>query len=502
MNNLRAKLFFSMMVVLISTFCSADQTRSIHNWVHCDGKTDDDAGVAAAFAAAKDGAFTLMVDCPVFIHVGTDVHHPIFIDNGTTVAFTKTGQFTVDNVFVPAFVIANSSNIHLLGWRILYQGGLPADPNTGGYYDNGAFMQQQKGYAQPAFDFNDHVLTPWLAAHRGIRFARGVSSPWLGPTNTSAVFFIIGSVRDMVVQNFSISVPPQAKGAQFIPMVFSSAVGYNSNEDVTHQTPLTPQYYSTPSNLTFSNIMFDGYYMGWQGRFQNTTFQHVRAHRYGDLEDASGGTVGGKGKWFAPPHLFYLNYIPTQTGFENQNIHILDVIDYGNRVGVARDKGGSDTSSGYANSLKIGAIDSDVNGYKSYRPDGFMDVLTSDNLKISNVEATYDSAFLNDVYPGIRFPNPPYKHVTFENITLVDKAPASKQWPIGSSNDPTNSQIVMTNVKVVINNWSKAVPAPRAVPNLRAQNAGPFANLCPTMAGGGNHIDIQFTVSGRVQECH
>lgn len=494
--------------VVAGQSATPSQSRSIRSWAHCDGKTDDDAGVAAAFDAAKNGAFTLVVDCPVFIHVGSDVRHPIFIDNGTTVQFTKTGQFTIDNVLVPAFVIANSTNIHLIGWRLQYKGGLPIDWNVGGYYDNGSFVQQPKGYAQPSFFFNDRVLTPWLTAHRGIHFT-AMLSPWTGPGNTSSVFYIIGSARDVTVQDFSLSVPANAKGSQFAPLVFSAAVGFNSNQDVTRQTPLTSQYCSSPGNFTFSNITLDGYYMGWQGRIHDTTFTHVRAYRYGDLQDDSGKRVGGIGKWFAPPHLFYLNYDP-KSGIVNRNIRITDVIDYGQRVGTARDLGGADTHSGYADSLKIGAIDSTVDGYTSYRPDGLMDVLTSSNLTISNVTATYNSSFLNDQYPAIRFVQPPYQHVTLENVTLTDKSPITNQFPITGMNDVSSSQVALKNIKVTLNNWAKAT-SPKAGPNFRTSAtanvnaasgiAKDFSNLCPHLGGTNNSVDIQFTLQGHVQKC-
>src|SRR5580704_5314290 len=65
--------------------------RSIRNWVVCDGRTDDAVGAATAFFAAKHHAFILLVYCPVFIHTGTDVARPIFVDSGTTVYFTRDG---------------------------------------------------------------------------------------------------------------------------------------------------------------------------------------------------------------------------------------------------------------------------------------------------------------------------------------------------------------------------------------------------------------------------
>jgi len=480
-------VLFPSMIDVAHAQTSSAKSRSIRSWVHCDGKTDDAAGVTAAFAAAKNGAFTLTVDCPVFIHVGTDIHRPIYIDNETTVQFTKNGLFKVDNVQVPAFVIANSSKIRLLGWSLQYTGQLPVDPHIAGYYDNGTLVGDKTH--QPAPVFNDRGLTPWLAANRGIHFVQA-AAPWSGYTNTSAIFFLVGGVKDLEVRNLRVFVAPQAKGSQFIPMVFSSIASYNGNQTASHQVPMTSQFYSIPSNVTFSNIDLDGYYMGWQGSFQNAVFEHIRAHRYGDLQDDQGGTVGGVGKWFAPPHLFYLNYNPTQTGLENRNIRVTDVIDYGIRVGTARDKGGSDPGSGYANSLKIGGIDVVVDGYKSYRPDGFLDLLTSKNLKISNVDATYDSSFLHDIYPAIRLPQAPYQQVTFENFHIVDRAAVSKQSPIWGSLNAQNSQFIITNVLVTLNSW--------------AQASGPkgLASVCTTFKGAGSQVDIQFSIGGHIQKCN
>lgn len=516
MNSLRAK--WLLVVFVFALMCgfspsasaagngaASPAQRSIRNWVHCNGK-DENAGVAAAFAAAKNGAFTLVVDCKVVIHVGMDIRRPIYIDNGTTVQFTKDGLFTVDNVLIPSFVIANSTKVSLLGWRIEYQGGVPIDLNTGGYYDNGVFIKQA-GYDRPAFAFTG-ALGEWLTAHRGIHHYKGPSyaSSWFGPTDNTAVFYIVGNVNNLQVRDFKISVPQNAKGSQFIPMVFVSVAGYNDNENVTAQTPLVAGSLSVPKNVTFSNITFDGYYMGWQGRYQDTVFEHIRAYRYGDLQDANGGTVGGVNKWFAPPHLFYLNYDPKQIGLENRNIHITDVIDYGQRVGVARDQNPGQLS-GNANSLKLGGVDCVVDGYKSYRPDGVMDVLSSTNLTISNVDATYDSSFLHNLYPAIRFPQAPYQHVTLQNVQLTDKAAVTRYGPINSLYSGANNQLVLKNIKVTLHSWANA-PAARNAPVGAAFKAAssasrsPAPNLCPHFAGQGNSADIQFTMAGNVQACH
>ena len=101
------------------------------------GLTDDSKGLAKAFAAAKNGAFTLDIDCKLYFHVGMDIARPIFIDNGTSVNFKSSGLIIVDNVLIPSFVIANSSNINLSSWRVKYTGGILINERTGGYYNDG-----------------------------------------------------------------------------------------------------------------------------------------------------------------------------------------------------------------------------------------------------------------------------------------------------------------------------------------------------------------------------
>ena len=428
--------------------------KSIKNWVSCDGAADDFSGVTKAFAAAKNGAFTLLVDCPVRIHSGLDIGRVIYIDNGTTVEFTGAGKFTVDNIMHPAFVIANSTGVTLTNWSVEFDASIPADPNVGGYWFNGQFVSQPGGREQPSGPWNDLAITPWLAANRGIVFDH-VKSYWASPTNTCAVFFVTGDTSQLTVSGMKVYVPPTAGGDRFVPVVFSFSVNFKNNQTVYAKMPLTAQYFAVPHDLKFSNIDFDGTYMGLVGQVQNATFDHVRSHRYGDLQDANGGNVGGVGKWLAPPHLFYLTYPASgDPALFNRNIRISDVVDDGPRIGTARDKGGSDIASGYALSLKLGCVDCSVDNYTSTRPDGFLDMLPSNGLTISNVTASYDSGFLNNLYPGWRFPNAGYSNLTFENITIEDRAPVSTRQPIGNATHAeSNNNIVFKNVHEILNHW-------------------------------------------------
>jgi hypothetical protein len=115
-------------------------SRSISEWVSCTGTADDTSGAMAAFSAAKNGAFTLIVDCPVFLHSGLAVDRGIFIDNETTVQFTSAGKFYVDNMFHPAFIIANSFDINLVDWNVEWEGSVPVNPDFGGYELGGKWV--------------------------------------------------------------------------------------------------------------------------------------------------------------------------------------------------------------------------------------------------------------------------------------------------------------------------------------------------------------------------
>ncbi len=457
--------------------------RSIKRWAACDGRADDTPSTAKAFAAASHNAFTLIVDCPVRLHFGSDVGRSLFIDDGTHVTFTGAGKFIVDNVFQPAFVVANSSDVTLTDWDVEYRGGLPVNPDTGGFQQGGRFVAQ-RGRFQPAAAFNDTHITAWLASNRGINFDQTlghVTSVWVGPTNTSSLFFISGDVARLRVTGMRLHVPAELGADHFIPMAFSFSRNFKSRQTITSRTPLTAQFVAIPHDLAFSNIDLDGTYMGWQGNVQDATFEHIQSHRYADLQDAQGGAVGGVGKWFAPPHLFYLNYAKDgDPALFNRNITLRDVIDSGPRLGQARDGGDGDTISGNALSLKIGGINVVVDGYRSSRADGFLDVLASDGLTISNAQASYDSSFLHNLYPGIRFPDSPYSNIVIRNVVLTDLASQTLQRPVGSAGQLSNNHIVLRDVEVRLNRW--------------AGSGSPQ----PVIAGTNNQVSIRFVIGGEI----
>jgi hypothetical protein len=439
--------------------------KSISAWVSCTGTSDDTSGAIKAFAAARNGAFTLLVDCPVRLHSGPAIDRVIFIDNGTSVEFTGSGKFFVDNLLHPAFVIANSNNISLTNWNVEWDGSLPVDPHTGGY-ELGGKAVSSTGLTPAAGAFNDIVLTNWLETNRSIAFdqTKGyIKAKWAGPANTAAVFYVTGDSTNLIFTGLRLYVPPSAGADRFMPAAFSLSANWNSNQIVNATTPRTAQHLAVPHWLMFSGIALDGILMGWVGGVQDATFQNITSRRCADLQDAKGGNVGGIGKWFAPPHLIYLNYDSAgDPALFNMNVHINTVLDAGPRVGVARDKGGSDTISGYATSLKLGCYGCSVDHYATVRPDGFMDVLPSYGLRVSDVYAAFDSAFLNNVYPaGVRFPSSGYYYVTFDNVTLYDSAESTLLSPVGDAPSLTNVGITFTNFNLVMNRWAGSdLPVP------------------------------------------
>jgi hypothetical protein len=461
---------------------AATVKRSIRDWVSCSSTADETSGAIEAFAAARHNAFTLVVDCAVRLHSGLAIDRAIFIDNGTAVQFTAAGKFIVDNLFHPAFVIANSSDIVLTDWNVEWDSSVPVDPDVRGFELGGKFIDQ-KGITQPAGAFNDIVLSKWLVANRSITFneERGYVNPvWVGAVNMSAVFYITGSTANVAFVGLKLGVPNAASGDKFLPMAFSLSQNWKSNQTVTGKTPHDAQYLAVPNHLTFSGITLDGTLMGWQGNVQDTLFENITSHRYADLQDAQGKYVGGIDKWFPPPHLFYLNHtLADDPRLYNTNIHFETVNDLGPRLGVARDTG-HDGSSGYAASLKLGCSDCSVDRYDSARPDGFMDMLPSEDLTVTNVVATFDSKFINDMYPAaLRFPGTGYSRITFENVQLEDTAADTGKGPLGNAPSSTNGAIVFTNFNLSLKQWS-----------------GPASTVpVPTIGGTSNNISLDVRIT-------
>lgn len=407
------------------------------------------------------------------------ISRSIFIEDGTTVEFTRSGKFTVGNFFIPAFVIADSHDIALTVWNVEDDAGRPHDRNTGGYANNGDFVPGPK----PGSAINDLRLTRWLADNRRIVFDRragNVSSEWTGTTNACAVFLLTGESSNLRVTGMNLHVPQSAGVDRFIPVGDSLAINFKGNQTVVAKPARSSEYFAVPHDLSFTDIAMDGTYPGWIGSIENALFEQIHSKRYGDLQVANRGKRGGLNKCFTPRHRFCFSHsVDGDPGLFNRNVRITDVTADGVRPGQAHNARGAGSVSEYASSLKLGCVDCRVDNYRSSCPDGFMDVLPSYGLAVADVTAAYDSSFLNNLFPGWLFSSATYKNVRFENITFIDTAPASVQRPVGNANRPNNHGIEFKNVHIEF-----------------SHRAGQGSLPLPTITGQSTDVTIDYEIKG------
>ena len=406
---------------------TAPNGQSIKNYgAKCDGKTDDSAAAQRALNAAANNAFTLLIDCPLFLDIGSDDTKVLMIDNGTTIDGTG-GSMTVTNVLNPAFAIVNSTGVTIKNLKVLYTGVTSAtvDPRS-----------------IPFITPSNHTFLNWLALNRGIKLCANLcSEPNTGLNNDSAIFLFMGSTNTVDVENVSVTATGREPD-EFVFTVFSFSLGYRSNGSYTG-SPLDsnnqpyPNQTAVPSGLTFKNITLDGTLMGFVGGLQNAAFDTIVSNRYSDLETDQGTDIGGVGEWSAPPHLFYFSYFngPDKT-LANNNITINNVLDNGIRIGTPRDTPQSGTRSGSAQSLKFNGNNSSITNYTTYRPDGAMLIDACDNVKFENITAYYNSSF-QQVFSSWRWgivQGQPMENLTFTNINFYDQAEKAMKPPMENLN--------------------------------------------------------------------
>lgn len=501
-------MFKSITIVLTSCVDSAmnvgydslqiqkQSVRSIQEWgVSCTCTTDDTERLRTAITAARNDAFILQVDCPINIKIGMDIAKPIFIDNGTTINFTKQGLLTVDNVFIPSFVISNSHDIHLTGWNVKYAGGLPISEYTGGYYENGKWISVGADIqSPPAQYFLAITLTNWLSKERGIVFAKNINSFSNGIWDEAAIFHIKGDSYGLSFESMNISTNYISHANKYIPMVFSLSPDYANNQDVISEKPANPPimkpYVNVPHDVVFNDIILNGIYFGWHGSTQSAKFSNIMSYNYSTLQDEFGGNVGGLNHHFPPPHLFYfISDARFASNLYNSDIKMSNISDYGIKIGLP-EYTNLDPRGGPENSIKLQANNSLIDGYYSDRPDGFLDLLPSNNLEIYNVLATYNSSLADYNFPIIRFfdINLPYKNIKFQNIELNDLAINTFTSPIFGSRDSNNDGIQFYNTKIKVGSWLNEEAKPFNPTELLDKHG----YLNQSYFGGTNHkFDVQ-----------
>ena len=101
---------------------SSTSTKSIRDFVSCDEEVDESAQLEQALLSAANNAFTLVIDCPVRFHTGTEARRSIAVPEGVTLSFQGAGEFLVADNGVPALTIADPeqkpSDANFLDWNI------------------------------------------------------------------------------------------------------------------------------------------------------------------------------------------------------------------------------------------------------------------------------------------------------------------------------------------------------------------------------------------------
>ncbi len=470
--------------------------RSISEWAYCDGVHDDRNALATAIQQARQNSFTLQIDCPLLINIGMDIAKPIFIDNQTKISGTPRGRIYVNNELVPAFVIANTHDVTLANLNFIYTGEIPlSNMAPGGYFNNGEFIKSSSK-TPPAYAFNDITLKNWLITNRSINFDHS-SSFWTGLPDPFAMFYIKGDSYNIVFSNLKIAAKAKVAPNHFIPEVVALVPDYKSNQDINNFN-LYSAPMEVPHKLTFNNIYLDGYLMGWHGSGQYLSFNNIEANRYSVLQDEFGNNPGGINKWFSPPHLFYLNYsAKIESSLENSFITLSNVTDHGIKIGKVEDQESDAAIAGNAASLKLQAHQVKVNNYVSMRPDGFLDLMSSQDVVFNNVKAIYDSEYLGYLFPIIRFPciglpYTGYQDIKFINLNLADKAAITHMPPITGNTDKRNTNIIFKNVTVNLNQWNSYV-----LPFSPTDKANPTY-----FTGENNQFDVKLNYIQRYGDVH
>lgn len=413
--------------------------------IDASGTADSGAAVATAFATVAGAGKVVFINCPIKITIVSDPTKPIFVHDNTNVVFGPNGKFIVDNAYLAAFMMMGTQNSTWVDARFQYVGSLPVA-------NNGATL----GGA-----FNDGPMKTYMSTFLGNTFSGSGSALYTSPTNACAVLRITGSAKHITFIRPKFFVPDGVLPSSFIPVAVEIAPNWLPNTAVANNgQAVTSATAIVPSDVNFIDPVLDGIYMGFLGG-GNVNIVNPLFLRYGDLQDSSGGNLGGVGTWFAPPHAVYL-----QMGDPSMNAaaRIVNGNDQGVYVGPANRRS---AGSGWALSLKIDISNGGlVDGWISKRPDGCVDFINNYNNPVGGVmrnvvcignSQTTDGA--GGFWQIFRFPSVTpncYYNINIENLTIIDQAVAPSNFPFALSTSTCNNNVSITGLKIFLNDWPAA----------------------------------------------
>jgi len=289
----------------------------------------------------------------------------------------------------------------------------------------------------------------------GNTFTGAGNALWYGPHPFMSCLCLMGQADGKLTGRSVFKVSDDTTADNFIPWVIAGKGQWKPNvlNISTSTSTVTPNANVIQPKCFIENLELDGTLMGVQGEFLKLDVLSTRSYRYSDLQSSDGSNLGGApaGNSFPPPHLFYINE-------RNDQINIVDTIDYGIwTTNNADPKARRSAAVGSCCSLKIGAQRGGVLGYKSYRPDGFADLLGDQSgygqsaYTIEDFYAEYDSTVCGSLFPSIRWPSPPYIGTTVRNGKLVDLATQTTVATFGPDATSLIAQLAgITRVVVIV----------------------------------------------------
>lgn len=406
-----------------------------------DGFSDDRDYFVKTLACASISKVSVLIEKPIFLNILDDINKPIFIDDNIHIVGRGLGNIIVNNKYIPAFILPLSKNCSF---------------DITIYYD-GQYDASQYGYVEGSTTetkstrFTNTIYKTYLTQKRGIIFTGSYNPRALTYASSWAMFMLKGA-EYIDFSNIKII----SKGSTPDKFVVWGFKLVRERERNTTIDSSTANNYTHCSNISFSNIEFDGVLMGIQGGAKDISLSGIVGKRYSDAQNADGSFIGGYNYdglgsyWMSPPHLIYLND-------ENERLSILNTFDHGIRVGVTKSR---PTDSGYCHSVKIKGENITIDGYTSYRPDGLGDIINgSKNISIKNIYASYDSSIFpaGINYTALRFPSDedsvinPFENLDLSNITIKDENPQPRVFPIGQI--IRGSQVTAKNIKVILNDF-------------------------------------------------
>jgi hypothetical protein len=98
----------------------ATVTKSIRQWVSCNESIDESSQLEQALNSAANNTFTLLVDCPVRFHTGTDAGRSIAVPDGVTISFEGAGEFLIVSNGPPALTVAHPAQVSFFNWNVTF----------------------------------------------------------------------------------------------------------------------------------------------------------------------------------------------------------------------------------------------------------------------------------------------------------------------------------------------------------------------------------------------